>query len=73
MEDDLSWKMNFCGRHRSVEDDLWWKTTFDGKRPSVEDNFWWKMIIACCLVCFAAFLMCKMCNVDFLNYEKCAQ
>ena len=59
VEDDLRWKMTFGGRRPSVEDDLWLKTTYGGRQPSVEDDFWWKMILACCLVRFAAFFFYK--------------
>ena len=70
MEDDLWWKTTFGGIQPAVEDDLWWKTTFGGRPPSEEDDLWWKTtfsgrrqsvedvlrwILACCLVCFAAF------------------
>ena len=57
VEADLRWKMTFDGRRPSVEDDLWLKTTYGGRQPSVEDDFWWKMILACCLVSFAAFFL----------------
>ena len=49
-----------------VEDDLWWKTTYGGRQPLVEDNFWWKTILACCLVCFAAFFMNCLCLAQHL-------
>ena len=50
--------MTFSGRHPLVEDDLWlkdlqWKTTFGGRQHSSQDDHRW--ILACCLVCFAAF------------------
>ena len=54
MEDDLRWKTKFGGRRPSGEDDLLWKTTFCGRWPLVEVDLRW--ILACCLVCFAAFL-----------------
>ena len=57
-DDDLWWKMTFCGRLPSMEDDLLlvgrrplleedfrWKTTFGGGRPSVADDLGWKMTL----------------------------
>ena len=64
VEDDLWWKMTFGGRRPLVEDDIWWKTTFRGRRPSVEDDL--QLILACCLIRFAAFLTQKA-KIAMLN------
>ena len=69
VEDNLWWKTTFGGRRLSVEDNLQWKTTYGGRLPSVEDNLRW--ILACCLLCFAAFffhkdLLLGICFLDFL-------
>ena len=47
-------KKSFNGRQPSMEDDFWWKIPFRGRRPAVEDDLQW--ILACRLLCFAAFL-----------------
>ena len=72
MEDDLWRKTTFGGRRPSIEEELGWKTTFGQRQPSVDYNLRWKMtlgerqpsveddlqwVLACFLVCFAAFFL----------------
>ena len=57
-------------KYSSMEDDLQGKTTFGGRQPLVEDDFWWNTILACCLVCFAAFFGDNIClTKSFLNQK----
>ena len=55
--EDLRRKTTFSARWPLVGDNLQWEATFGWRRSFVEDDFQWKTILACCLVCFAAFVI----------------